>query len=111
MVGAIGLTENGQLLDKYLTLNPNPHVVKFVQKITAKTSCLRRSCQDNLEFLLSLLRNHYEQRLENEFCHLDAVPYKLLKKYILEITKWNFKPSTKTQLALLKKNRLVNQCL
>ena len=105
MVGVIGLTENGQLLDKYLTEHPSPRIVKLIQKVTKNTASVRKTSLPpaNKKFMLSLLKDHYLNRLFYEFEHLDIKPYSLIQKYVCEITNYNFAPTTKTQKSIMRK--------
>jgi len=110
MTGVIGLTANGQLLDRYLTEKPSPRIVKLIHKITHKTSAVRKTTlqNENKQFILSLIRDHYLHRLNNEFKNIEMKPYSLIQKYIYEITKHNFVPSTKTQKSIINKKININ---
>lgn len=110
MAGNIGLTDAGQLLDRILTeTNPSykHDLIIFIHYFTERIKRLRLMLDQNnnmsdKDLILTLLRNEYMMRLDKNFKEIinDKYIYSLTKNYIHTLTKMNFIPSTKTQIAL-----------
>ncbi len=109
MAGVIGLTRAGQYLDLLLFEN-NPiyksNIITFINRFT--TVCNRIQCQlkqfdnkDDVMRILSYIRHDYNMRLRREFeGKIEDKYYSLLRNYINTLTKYDFSPMTKTQIAL-----------
>lgn len=106
MSGTIGLTKSGQLLDKYLLTNPIRGMYGFIHTLTCKMASIRKSeNKNNTVFVLSLLKDHYLKKLDS--MNIDYEPYLLIHKYICEVSKSDFIPTTKTQVSIRNKQKVV----
>lgn len=106
MAGTIGLTPAGQALDRYiLTLDDHKlrHcIITFTEAVNRNTRDIHSSVKYK-DIVLMLLRNHYKTMVDTKFKSLEDYPRILLLKYVHALTCPNFKPSTKTQEAIIRK--------
>jgi hypothetical protein len=110
MAGHIGLTRAGQCLDRILTeTNPSykASLNIFITDFTKRLKRIRHMLDQNdnisdKHLILTLLRNEFMMRLDKSFKEIiaDKFIYSLIQTYIHTLTKMNFTPTTKTQIAL-----------
>lgn len=118
MAGNIGLTAAGQYLDEHLTKTNPPYRGKLQQFIKSFTITVKRlhkvveHCSvDDKYLVLGLLRKKYFAEFDTNFkAIVDDLVYSLSRNYIYTLTRPGFTPTTKTQLDLMRKKKLLESC-
>lgn len=116
MSGTIGLTPAGQMLDFIMTdldANDRRLITKFIGRVTRIAKQLRDSLPDNnnKNTILTIVRNHYIDEINNTFEHIGEIygsnmgdmVTSLITSYTTAIFKKTFVPDTRTQKALERK--------
>lgn len=107
--GTIGLIAEGQALDAYLSTMENKNLAKSITKFMHTFSKVARKVHQNIpvgqrDVILTALREYYQVEFKIEFGkNIEKTPFTLGMGYIKRLTSPQFKPTSKTQLALLRK--------
>ena len=116
MAGNIGLTAAGQYLDDILTRENPPYRRKLTMFITGFTITVKRlhkviehcSVEDDKYLVLCLIRKKYVDEFDRKFkAIVNDRTYTLSRNYIYALTTPGFTPTTKTQLDLMRKKKLL----
>lgn len=107
--GNIGLIAEGQALDAYLSTMENKNLARSITKFMHTFSKVARKVHQNItvgqkDVILTALRYHYQLEYKIEYgSEIEKKPFTLGMGYIKRLTSPQFTPTTKTQLALLRK--------
>ena len=107
--GNIGIIEEGQALDAYLSTMEDKSlaksITKFMHNFTKKVKLVHQNIPvKHKDMILSALRTHYQLEYKIEYgSEIEKKPFTLGMGYIKRLTSPQFTPTTKTQLALLRK--------
>lgn len=116
--GTLGLIAEGQALDAYLTTMENKSlarsITKFMHNFSMKVKSVHKFIpHPHKDIILSALRSHYQLEFKVEFGFskdttsqgpdLEKKPFTLGMGYIKRLTSPDFIPTTKTQIALIRK--------
>jgi hypothetical protein len=106
MAGIVGLTETGKQIDLFVAELTDKRmarrVLRFITTFSREAGKLHRSVADN-HMLLTVLQRHFLCEAAARFEGLTPHQQNLIDQYVRELTRPNFVPSTKTQVALRRK--------
>jgi hypothetical protein len=106
MAGIIGLTETGKQIDLFVAELADRRmarrVLRFITTFTREATRIHRCMADNHMFL-TVLQRHFRCEAEARFAALTPRQRGLMDLYVRELTRPDFVPSTKTQVALRRK--------
>lgn len=107
MSGSIGLTETGKQIDLFVSELADRRmahrVLKFINTFTREVRKIHISISDS-HMLLTVLQRHFLCEAAARFASLTPHQQNLIGYYIRELTRPDFRPSTKTQVALWRKS-------
>jgi hypothetical protein len=107
--GAIGLIPTGQVLDYYLTNMEDKalakSIIKFMRNFSLKVKAVHKFIpHPHKDIILSALRTHYQLEFRVSYGpDVEKKVFTLGMGYIKRLTSPEFLPSTKTQIAIMKK--------
>ena len=107
--GNIGIVEEGQALDAYLSTMEDKNLARSITKFMHTFTKVAKKVHQNIpvgqrDVILSALRYHYQLEFKIEYGKdIEKKPFTLGMGYIKHLTSPQFTPTTKTQLALLRK--------
>lgn len=107
--GTIGLIEEGQALDIYLSTIKNKNLARSITKFMHTFSKVARQVHQNIpvsqrDVILTALREYYQVEFKVEYGKdIEKKPFTLGMGYIKRLTSPKFTPTTKTQLSILRK--------
>lgn len=106
MSGIIGLTETGKQIDLFVSQLADRrmarHVLKFINTFTREVRKIHRSVADS-QMLLIVLQRYFLCEAGAKFATLTHHQQNLIDHYIRELTRPDFRATTKTQVALRRK--------
>jgi hypothetical protein len=106
MAGIVGLTETGKAIDAFVhTLEDRKlgrSILRFITTFTREARKIHVSVSDS-HMLLTVLQRHFLCVAEARFASLPPHARKLLATYVRELTRPDFRATTKTQVALRRK--------
>ena len=109
MAGIIGLTETGKRIDAFVAELTDrqmaQRVVRFVTTFTREARKIHLSVSDS-HMLLTVLQRHFLCEAATRFTALTPHQRNLIGLYVRELTRPDFRPNTKTQMALRRKAAL-----
>jgi hypothetical protein len=106
MAGIIGLTETGKQIDLFVAGLTDAklarRVLRFITTFTREARKIHLSVSDS-HMLLTVLQRHFLCEAAARFAALTPRQQKLIVTYVKELTRPDFRPNTKTQVALRRK--------
>ena len=109
MSGIIGLTETGKQIDLFVVdladRRMARRVLRFITTFTREARKIHMSISDS-HMLLTVLQRHFLCEAAARFAGLTPHQQKLIVTYVKELTRPDFRPTTKTQQSLRRKAAL-----
>jgi hypothetical protein len=106
MAGIIGLTETGKQIDLFVAGLADKRmarrVLRFITTFTREVRKIHLSISDS-HMLLTVLQRYFLCEAAARFGALTGYQQNLIDMYVRELTRPDFRPSTKTQVALRRK--------